>query len=141
MSKTLEILLAEPAVANYGGNAISISEIPWPDLLTLAEEIAKVASGHIRQGADGKVSIAIDLTAIGDLIRGSRELGQKILVAATNLPAADIAKLPARVAMRLLDVAIEQNFTPEFLEAGKGLAARLTAALGGAETLAASSKA
>jgi len=139
MSKTLEILIAEPAIANYGGKPISISEIPWPELLTLAEDISKVLSGHMRQDAEGKVSIAIDLTAIGDLIRGSRELGQKLLAAATNLPPEEIAKLPARVAMQLLDVALEQNFTPEFLTAGKGLAARLTAALGGQQTSAASS--
>ena len=141
MSKTLSILLAEPTKVTFGDCEISVAEIDWGHLLDFATRLSGVMGSFLQVDAAGKATVSLDLGKLGAIIGSSSALATELLVSTTNLTADKIAKLPARVVLILIDEALKVNFTEEFLAAGKAVAARLTAALGGPETSAASSKA
>jgi hypothetical protein len=128
MSKTLQILLAEPVIAQIGDRSVTVREIDWAHLLAFAEKIAGLLGSISRVGADGKVAFALSLDSIGPIIQGSAPLSRELLAATTDLSAEEIDKLPARVALRLLDLALEVNLTEDFSAAVKALAARLQGA-------------
>lgn len=141
MSKTIQILIAEPTIVKFGDREIPVHEISWLDLLAIAEQLSELLAGQVQFDSEGQLKLALNIAQLGDMIGRSATLTNRLLTAATNLSAEEVQKLPPRVALRLLDVALEVNLTEEFLDAGKGLAARLGAALGGPAKSAASSKA
>jgi len=128
MSKTLQILLAEPAIAQIGDRPVTVREIDWAHLLVFAEKIAGLLGSVARVGADGKFALAISLASLGPVIQSSAPLSRELLAATTDLSAEEIDRLPARVALRLLDLALEVNLTEDFFAAVKALAARLQGA-------------
>jgi hypothetical protein len=126
-SNTIEILTAAPRKVKLADKEILVHEVSWLDLMRFAEALSTRAAGLLKFDEAG--GLKMDIETLPALIASSRELSEQLLGIATNLDGEAIAQMPASAALRVIDIALEVNLTPEFLDAGKAVAARVVAAM------------
>lgn len=93
-----------------GGRSVAVRELAWPDALELFSRLARLAPAP---GADADPG-----GAAGELV-------SFLLTRATDVPPAEIPRLPAGAAFQLAAAALELTLNDEVLKAGKSAAERL----------------
>lgn len=124
--KTIEILIAEPRRVKIGAEAVEVRELAWLDLLAFVGAVSAVAERFLVK-VEGGMTLSLD--KLPEVIRSSGDLAQALVCGCTGRDVAWVKSLPARVVVRLVDIALEVNVTEEFFSAGKAVAARMAAVL------------
>lgn len=109
-----------------GETQLTVREMTWPHTFRLLQVLSSYASALVSK--TGKFEF--DPAKIADLIIGTQELSELLILNSCDLKADDLKQLSFADGLEILDAAMEVNLNPETMARSKKVVGRLGQALG-----------
>ncbi|GEM_PF-6099801 len=105
---------------------VMVSEFTWHDTFAFMRMLYE-KSGQI---VDDKGKFALRMDKLAELISGTQELTEFVVIKSTGMSQEEVRKLSFGDGLELLDAALEINLSPNILDRAKKVGGRFSAAFG-----------